>query len=764
MDHSRLTSLLGSDRVIVATLLATAVLLALAAWVGVDASAQFWLAGSLIAFLLLARRHSARGTLRLLYLGVIAFLMARYLFWRTFSTLGWQDPFSFVGMMLLYLAECYAIVLGLLSMLVTLRPIDRNPVPLPADSALLPTVDVFVPTYDEVPALVESTLIAARQMNYPAEKLTIYLLDDGGTTQKCKDPDPVRAATACARQLAMRDLCREIGAVYMTREHNEAAKAGNINAALPRSHGELVVVLDADHVPTSDFLQKTVGHFLRDPNLFLVQTPHFFINPDPVEKNLDVFSRMPAENEMFFRITQRGLDFWNGTLFAGSAAVLRRRCLDAIGGFAGSSVTEDAETALELHSLGYNSLFVSEPLISGLAPETFEGFVRQRMRWATGMVQLLLLKNPLRRSGLTAWQKLCYLTSCLHWLFPFARVVFLLAPLLFLLFGLHIYNASVIEILAFTVPHYWATLRLASFQYGHVRWPFASTLYELLQSMFSLRAIWQVMRNPRAATFLVTPKGEQLTEDFVSPLARPFYLVFAVLILGAGVGVYRYFALPDERHMVLIVGFWHALNLLIMVAALGVMAELRQRRGSHRVRADLPATMVIDGRAEPCHVRDVSLGGAGLEAAKLPPGIRRGARGLLQVMARRGSGSLVLAFTVSSLDSGSGRGRLGVAFERDSVQARARIVQLVYGNSERWRAYWNERRGSLGPWRSLLLLVWAGCLQSRLHASHLLRTLRQWLRTLRSDEHAVAHRRSAVTPGASAAAGRAARSTDKAAA
>jgi cellulose synthase (UDP-forming) len=764
MDHSRLTPLLGSDRVLVATLVATAALLALAAWVGVDASAQFWLAGSLIAFLLLARRHSERGTLRLLYLGVIAFLMARYFFWRTFNTLGWQDPFSFAGMMLLYLAECYAIVLGLLSMLVTLRPIDRKPVPLPADSALLPTVDVFVPTYDEAPALVESTLIAACQMDYPAAKLTVYLLDDGGTTQKCNDVDPLRAATARARQLAMRELCRDTGAVYLTREHNEAAKAGNINSALPRSHGELVVILDADHVPTSDFLQKTVGHFLRDPNLFLVQTPHFFINPDPVEKNLDVFSRMPAESEMFFRITQRGLDFWNGTLFAGSAAVLRRRCLDAIGGFAGSSVTEDAETALELHSLGYNSLFVSEPLISGLAPESFEGFVRQRTRWATGMVQILLLKNPLRRAGLTAWQKVCYLTSCLHWLFPFARVVFLLAPLLFLLFGLHIYNASVAEILAFTVPHYWATLRLASFQYGHVRWPFASTLYELLQSMFSLRAIWRVMRNPRAPTFLVTPKGEQLAEDFISPLALPFYLVFAVLMLGAGVGAYRYFAAPDERHMVLIVGFWHALNILIMVAALGVMAELRQRRGSHRVRADLPATMVIEGRAEPCQLRDVSLGGAGLEVANMGRGVRVGSHGLLQVVARRGSASLVLAFTVSSVDCGSGRGRLGVAFERDSAHARARIVQLVYGDSERWRRYWDGRRGNPGPWRSLLLLVWAGCLQSQLHASHLVRGLGRWLRTARSDERAVGHPRSAGTTGTSIPARGRARSTDRTAA
>jgi cellulose synthase (UDP-forming) len=83
-------------------------------------------------------------------------------------------------------------------------------------------------------------------------------------------------------------------------------------------------MLDADHVPTVDILEKTVGSFEHDDKLFLVQTPHFFINPDPIEKqNVKIFGRMPSENEMFYSVIQHGLDFWNSSFFCGSASGAR---------------------------------------------------------------------------------------------------------------------------------------------------------------------------------------------------------------------------------------------------------------------------------------------------------------------------------------------------------------------------------------------------------------------------------------------------------
>ena len=130
-----------------------------------------------------------------------------------------------------------------------------------------------------------------------------------------------------------------------------------------------------------------------------MQTPHFFLNPDPLERNLETFETMPRENEMFYGVIQRGLDKWDASFFCGSAAVLRRAALDENGGFNGISITEDCETALELHARGWRSTYVDKPLIAGLQPATFASFIGQRSRWAQGMMQILMLRMPCSSAG-----------------------------------------------------------------------------------------------------------------------------------------------------------------------------------------------------------------------------------------------------------------------------------------------------------------------------------------------------------------------------
>ena len=104
---------------------------------------------------------------------------------------------------------------------------------------------------------------------------------------------------------------------------NEHAKAGNLNSALARLDSSFVAVFDCDHVPTRSFLQLTMGWFLRDPKLAVLQTPHHFYSPDPFERNLHQFRAIPSEGELFYGVVQDGNDFWNSTLFCGSCAVLR---------------------------------------------------------------------------------------------------------------------------------------------------------------------------------------------------------------------------------------------------------------------------------------------------------------------------------------------------------------------------------------------------------------------------------------------------------
>ncbi len=278
-----------------------------------------------------------RGALaRQLFIGLGVFIVARYFVWRVTETLPpASDPVGLFFGLILLAAEAYCVLIFAISLTVNADPLKRKDLPRDPDDDL-PTVDVFIPTYNETRDIIAVTVAAAKSMDYPAEKLKVWLLDDGGTDQKCNDENPEKAAAARERRAEFQKLCKEMGAIYLTRARNEHAKAGNLNAGLKHSLGEIVVVFDADHAPFRAFLRETVGHFLRDEKLFLVQTPHVFLNPDPIEKNLRTFHEMPSENEMFYSTTQRGLDKWNGSFFCGSAALLRRSALERPAAFPAS--------------------------------------------------------------------------------------------------------------------------------------------------------------------------------------------------------------------------------------------------------------------------------------------------------------------------------------------------------------------------------------------------------------------------------------------
>ncbi|MDZ7783799.1 MAG: glycosyltransferase [Halioglobus sp.] len=375
---------------------------------------------------------------------------------------------------------------------------------------------------NESPDLLEVTLRAARMLDYPADRLRIYLLDDGTTREKLGHADARVADAARSRRATLQALCRDIGIHYLARDANRQAKAGNLNHGLANSDGELVLVLDADHVPATDFLEHTVPWMVRNPRNFLVQTPHFMLNADPVERNhLGTFANMPSEGDMFYGKIQRGLDFWSSSFFCGSAALLRRSALQEVGGFSGDTVTEDAETAMALHARGYESVYVDRPMISGLVPGTVSEFVTQRSRWAQGMLQLLLLKRPQFNPGLAWHQRMGYLNGMLFWLFPFARLAFLTMPVLYLVFGMQVYPASLTQILAFAVPHLVATYMASNLLFGRRRWPLVAELYETLLSVFIGRAVLEVLRHPRQPTFRVTDKKSRSDTGSISSSPGP---------------------------------------------------------------------------------------------------------------------------------------------------------------------------------------------------------------------------------------------------
>ncbi len=672
-------------------------LLAAALILPIDAFAQLVIAVPLVAILCAARIETdgsrAPEFFRILVLLIGGFITLRYLSWRAGYTLYGADVFSLAAVLLLFGAELYSAAIHFLGGFINIAP-ARRPLlsidDLPAEIAL-PSVDVLIPSYNEDPALLEITLRAALQMRYPADRLKVYLLDDGGTDQRIAHPDPQIAAAAQARRSALQALCARLGAHYITRARNERAKAGNLNHALAHTRGELIVVLDADHIPTVDFLDRTVPWLVLQPDVFLVQTPHFMINPDPVDRNmLRRFSRMPAENDMFYRDIQRGLDAWGASFFCGSAAVLRRKHLEEVGGLCGDTVTEDAETAFELHRRGYRSVYVDRPMVAGLAPETFSAFVTQRMRWAQGMVQILLLKRPFMCAELSLPQRLGYLSAILFWLFPFSRIVFLVAPLAYLILGMDVYNASIMHILAYTVPHVVATYVIADMLYGRTRWPLVSELYEVMQCLFSAAAIFKVVLNPHKPAFVVTPKGEILDRDTLSPLARPFHILFVLTLAGFAFGAYRLVEYPLTRDMTVVVLLWNVFNFVTLLGALGALLERQQRRTSPRMPVTEAANIAWPGQAPlRCTIEDLSAQGARVRI-DTPVALEPGQPVALCAYAHALQRPIELPARVRTRSSDDGL-VIGVAFDNLEPARIDEAVAFAYGDSARW-LYFQERR------------------------------------------------------------------------
>ncbi|GAL04158.1 cellulose synthase catalytic subunit [Photobacterium aphoticum] len=202
-----------------------------------------------------------------------AFISLRYIWWRYDNTLPWESHLDIPFALALFITEIYGITIYLMGMIVNVKQHDRAIIPID-ESEPVPTVDVFIPTYNEPLHVVGPTIAAAAQLHYPGQ-VTVWVLDDGGTAQKLNVKDTAAAKEARQRTNALKALCEKLDVNYLTRPDNSHAKAGNINHAIKHSQGDLILILDADHVPSRDFLVNTVGQFQQQPSLGFVQTPHF---------------------------------------------------------------------------------------------------------------------------------------------------------------------------------------------------------------------------------------------------------------------------------------------------------------------------------------------------------------------------------------------------------------------------------------------------------------------------------------------------------
>src|ERR671933_1106208 len=445
----------------------------------------------------------------------------RYLYYRVNYTLNFDDIINGFFCLLLFTAELYAIGTLVLAYFQTLKIKDRKPIDLSLyPQEQWPKVDIYIPTYNEDVEIVRKTTLCALAIEYPADKKRVYVLDDG------------RAEKYKARREELRKMCEELGVTMLTRDNNDHAKAGNINTAFKVTEGDLVLILDCDHMPVKEFLIHTVGFFFN-PKVAFVQTPHWFYNPDPFERNLLTRGKIPVGNELFYKVLQKGNDFWNAAFFCGSAAVIRKEYALQIGGIATETVTEDCHTAFRLHSLGYKSIYYDKIMVAGLAPEKFSSYVGQQVRWARGMAQILRIENPLinPKLNLTIAQRICYFSATSHCCYGYPRLMYAIAPTLFLLFGINPIQGLGSETLAYALPHILIALNANYITYKHVRFSFWNEVFEFVMAFQAGYVTLMALINPKLGSFNVTDKGLSVTKRSFDWESVRGLLVVAVLIV-----------------------------------------------------------------------------------------------------------------------------------------------------------------------------------------------------------------------------------------
>jgi len=448
------------------------------------------LAGAVAAFRPCRERLSQR-----IVLIITAFLLGRYWLWRTTTVVLQGDGLSVSLSLLVYGVELAITGFTLLRLLLHFRADftsaerhHHSPVHAAVVQGLYqPSVDILIPTYNESVDILKRTVVGCQHLNYARK--AIYLLDDG-------------------QRPAVQALAAELGCHYLSRRDRKGAKAGNLNHALAQTQGELIVVFDADFVPTSNFLTRTVGYF-QTPEIGLLQTRQGTYNHEAVARNLGLENWFPNEYELFSAYYQIVRDGIQSMVCYGSSFVVRRTCLKAVGGFTTFSLSEDYHTALLIAAQGYRQVFVDEVLSAGLMADFMTDRIAQKLRWARGTLQSLFVPaNPLTLTGFSPLQRLAHLEGIVQWLMPIARLLFVALACLLPFTGAVIFDGTAADFLRYMLPYALATGLTFSWLHQGSRSLLFTEVYSLSECLPVAVEALQTLVRPFTRGFNVTPKGQ----------------------------------------------------------------------------------------------------------------------------------------------------------------------------------------------------------------------------------------------------------------
>lgn len=452
--------------------------------------------------------HSGKVPKFLLILNIVIALV--YFSW-------WLSPIN-MGHPLLYgllfFGEFYHVLLALLFWH-TVWPF--SPQKHKKDSRLNLRVDIFITVAGEPLEVIKKTALAAKNLDYTFSSSTVFLLNDGYVAKKDNWRD-------------VELLAESIGIECITRKEPGGAKAGNINYALKKTTGDIVVIFDADMVAHSNFLKETIPCFV-DSSVGFVQTPQYYQN----NYTNEITGGSWDQQEFFFGPIMKGKNNSNAAFICGTNVAIRRKALEEVGGMNEKNIAEDFLTSLAIHQKGWKSIYVPEVLAEGLAPEDLLSYYKQQLRWARGSLEVLFGYNPLFKRGLTLSQKLEYLSSALFYFNGLIVAIDILMPIIFLFTSIEPVSASTASLAIFFIPFMFFNL-LTLYLISDRSFTFRAISFTQSSFFLQLQALFSILTKQKMG-FSVTSK-KALQGNFIN-LAYPHIIYILIGILGIGVAVLR---------------------------------------------------------------------------------------------------------------------------------------------------------------------------------------------------------------------------------
>lgn len=265
-----------------------------------------------------------------------------------------------------------------------------------------PKVSIHIPAYREPPEMLKQTLDAVAALDYPNFECVVVVNNT---------PDP-------AMWMPIEEHCKVLGDrfKFVLANNLQGFKAGALRLATIHTadDAEIIGIIDADYVVTPDWLRDLTPLF-NDPTVGMVQAPQD--HRDGARSPLH--TAMNAEYAGFFDIGMVQRNEHNAIVTHGTMVLMRRKAIEASGGWSSDTICEDTDLGLCLLEHGWQAHYTNKRYGYGLLPDTYDAFRKQRDRWAYGGFQIVKKhwRNMLSRdTRLTGDQKREFALGWLNWL------------------------------------------------------------------------------------------------------------------------------------------------------------------------------------------------------------------------------------------------------------------------------------------------------------------------------------------------------------